>query len=71
MLQLVVQRGTDKGVRQGAKESSQICAKFKQAELGNFGRRVENYYAYARYSKRTPGNERGNLQETGLNDYII
>ena len=32
-----IQRGTDKGVRQGTKESGQICAKCKRARLGNLG----------------------------------
>jgi len=32
-----VQGGTNKCVRQGAKESGQICISYEQFELGNFG----------------------------------
>jgi len=32
-----VQGGTNTCVRQGAKESRQICTSYEQSELGNFG----------------------------------
>ena len=32
-----VQGGTNKCIRQGAKESGQICTSYEHSELGNFG----------------------------------